>query len=100
VGIHIGEGVLHLAEVTQQFGDHGVALLHQVHQRVVFDILSSELSLVQESGVGVSQHGVAVPRYHSTRFQHGMHMVDNLLISRLIAHFLLHLGQEQKHLSL
>lgn len=60
MSIHVGEWVLHLTQRAEHTWDSLIAHSHQLNDFVVLDVLLSELLEVQESGICVSEDGMAI----------------------------------------
>ena len=60
VGVHVGVGVLRLAVLSQHSGHDVVDGVHDLEERVVRQVLESELALALVAGVRLAQHGVTV----------------------------------------
>eukprot|EP00963_Diacronema_lutheri_P011688 scaffold1431_cov346-Pavlova_lutheri.AAC.33 len=98
VGVHVGPGVLHLACLLQDPGDHLVQLGYQLEHGIIRQVLEGKLALAGVPRVGLPQHGMSISWYHLPRLERLPREVLNLFLGRI--HPKLHLDalQPSKHL--
>lgn len=74
-GIDVGVGILDLSDGSQNAGDGIEALAGQVANIVVLDVAIGESLEVEETGVGVSEHCVAIAGNDTTLLEGLAHVL-------------------------
>ena len=69
MGVYVGVGVLGLAVLGQDAGHHLVDGVHDLEQRIVGQVLHSELALALVARISLAQHSVAVAGDHLAGLQ-------------------------------
>lgn len=93
-GVDVGIWVFDLADGSEDAGDGVEAFSGEVADVVVLDVAVSEALEVHESGIGVSQHSVAVAGDDSAFLEGLSHVfLDDLLAGSLSSVEVLELGQ-------
>ncbi|CAN8021823.1 unnamed protein product, partial [Ixodes persulcatus] len=97
VGVHVGPGVLDLAELEQDRGHHAVDLAHQLEHGVIGQVLEGKLSLARVAGVRLAQHRMATLATHLPRLEGLPDKVLELLLVHFSSELLLQLCQPYQH---
>lgn len=80
MSIYVGVGILNFLVCEEFSGDDLSALMEELNGRIILEMELSEISLMMESGIGFSKHGVSVSWNDSAGSDNLVDVVFNILV--------------------
>lgn len=97
MGVDIRPRVLRLASLKKDVRDDVVDLADELEERVLGEVLESELALSSVAGVGLAQDGVAIAGNDLAALESGPDVFLDGLIGSIGADLVLHLLEPDEH---